>query len=323
MGKNRLARCPASAPLKNGRLGYRSASKIAREESAVKLAPLEVELKLDVSAEDIDKLKRHSLARRWRSSGKRELISVYLDTVDHAFRRRGLSFRLRRKGERLLQTIKGAYRGILDRTEQETPFDCDRDDRHGSIETFLQQFEDRKLPTALKPIFKTRIERETYQIGGIEVCLDKGKVIAGRLSAPIAEIELELKDGDRSALFALARQISTIVPAELSVTSKSERGYDLVGRAKRQAVMAQHAILPLFATVPEAFQFICSECLYHLIANKSGMRALAPEALHQTRVALRRFDTALKLFRQIASGPEAKRVARELRWLGDELYQRP
>jgi hypothetical protein len=42
--------------------------------------------------------------------GRRELVSVYLDTKDRDFRRRGLSFRLRRKDGRLLKTIKGTYR---------------------------------------------------------------------------------------------------------------------------------------------------------------------------------------------------------------------
>ena len=56
------------------------------------------------------------------------------------------------------------------------------------------------------PVFKTRVERETYQIGGIEGCLDKVEIIAGRRFSPIAEIELELKSGDRRELFTLARQ---------------------------------------------------------------------------------------------------------------------
>ena len=115
---------------------------------------------------------------------------------------------------------------MLDRTERETSFSCDGDDHPGAVDAFLRQL-DRNLPTSLKPVFKTRIERETYQIGGIEVCLDKGEIIAGRRCSPIAEIELELKSGDRRELFALARQISGIVPAEISVKSKSERGYDL------------------------------------------------------------------------------------------------
>ena len=68
--------------------------------------------------------------------------------------------------------------------------------------------------------------------------------------------------------FVLARQISTIVPAEISVKSKSERGYDLVEGAEDRATMAQHPVLPPFPTAGEAFQTICGECLHHLISNR-------------------------------------------------------
>ena len=104
------------------------------------------------------------------------------------------------------------------------------------------------------PVFKTRVERETYQIGGIEGCLDKGEIIAGRRFSPIAEIELELKSGDRRELFTLARQISAIVPAEVSVKSKSERGYDFVDGIKDRWIRARDPVLPRFPTVADAFQ---------------------------------------------------------------------
>ena len=85
-------------------------------------AALEVELKLDAAKEHLDILKRPPLFRDSRSSQKDEVVSIYLDTKDRVFRRHDLSFHLRRKGEELLQTIKGPYRGILNRTERETSF---------------------------------------------------------------------------------------------------------------------------------------------------------------------------------------------------------
>jgi hypothetical protein len=50
---------------------------------------LETELKLEVSAENLDILKRHPLFRNLRSSGKHELVSIYLDTKDRTFGRQG------------------------------------------------------------------------------------------------------------------------------------------------------------------------------------------------------------------------------------------
>jgi triphosphatase len=280
-------------------------------------ASVEVELKLGVTPEHLDILKRHPFFRNQRSRRKDEVVSVYLDTKDRVFHRHGLSYRLRRKGKQLLQTIKGPYRGVLDRSEQETPFSDAANGHPDSADALMRRL-DRNVPTALKPIFKTRIERETYQIGGVEVCLDRGKVIAGRRSSRIVEIELELKSGDRRELFGLARQISAIVPAEVSVKSKSDRGYDLVEGIKDRAIIAQDPVLPPFPTVAEAFQIICGECLHQLISNRPGVRAHMAEALHQARVALRRLDAAVKLFRTIQS-EKATKVAGELKWIGDEL----
>jgi CHAD domain-containing protein len=82
--------------------------------------------------------------------------------------------------------------------------------------------------------------------------------------------------------------------------------------------MAQDPALPRFPTVTEAFQIVCSECLHQLISNLPGVRDQIAEALHQARVALRRLDTAVKLFRKIQS-EKATKVADELKWIGDEL----
>jgi inorganic triphosphatase YgiF len=150
-------------------------------------AGLEVELKLGVTNKDLDILKDHPLFSNRESSRNEELVSIYLDAKDRALRRQGLSLRLRRKGEELLQTTKGAYQGFLDRSEHETSFIRDERNHPGAVGAFLRNLD----RTALKPIFKTKIQREIYQIGGIEVCLDKGEIIAGRRSSPIAEVELD------------------------------------------------------------------------------------------------------------------------------------
>ena len=299
-----------------GRRSPRRSPQETRDGRPIERAALEVELKLDVSAENLGILRRHPFFLDQKSSRKEELISIYLDTEDRVLRRHGLSYRLRRKGEELRQTIKGTYRGILDRAERETSFTCDGDNAN-SIDAFLRHLD--RLPTALKPVVKTRIKRLTYQIGGVEVCLDEGEVIAGRRSSPIAEIELELKSGDRRELFALARQISAIVPAEVSVKSKLERGYDLIEGTEDRAVMAQDPVLPPFPTAAEAFQTICVECLHQLISNRNGVRAHIAEPLHQTRVALRRFDAAIKLFGKTLNEEKATKVSGELKWIGDEL----
>jgi triphosphatase len=89
--------------------------------ASFELTALETELKLSVAAEDLDALKNHPIFRSRKLSAKSELVSIYFDTKDRVLNRHGLSFRLRRKGEQLCQTIKGMHRGVLERNERETP----------------------------------------------------------------------------------------------------------------------------------------------------------------------------------------------------------
>ena len=83
--------------------------------------------------------------------------------------------------------------------------------------------------------------------------------------------------------------------------------------------MAQDPVLPPFPTAAEAFQTIGGECLHHLISNRNGVRAHIAEPLHQARVALRRFDAAIKLFGKALNEKMATKVSGELKWIGDEL----
>ena len=101
--------------------------------------------------------------------------------------------------------------------------------------------------------------------------------------------------------------------------SKSERGYDLIEGTEDCAVIAQDPVLPPFPTAAEAFQTIGGECLHQLISNRNGVRAHMAEPLHQARVALRRFDAAIKLFGKTLNEEKATKVSGELKWIGDEL----
>jgi triphosphatase len=75
--------------------------------------------------------------------------------------------------------------------------------------TPLEPLLTKKLKRRLKPVFETHIHRTTAPVRKngtrIEVALDEGRVRAGRQSAPISELELELKRGKPGELFKLKR----------------------------------------------------------------------------------------------------------------------
>src|SRR5471030_2570346 len=70
--------------------------------------PKEIELKLAVSPADVAALKVHPTFAELLSSPVRteDLTSVYFDTDQRDLRERGVTLRVRRKGDQFIQTIK-------------------------------------------------------------------------------------------------------------------------------------------------------------------------------------------------------------------------
>src|SRR5215204_1983400 len=86
--------------------------------------PREIELKLEVEAPSLTRLRRSSLIRAaaTKSPKPKTLVSVYFDTDKLKLRNKGLSLRVRRAGRRYVQTIKqetGATSAAFDRNEWE------------------------------------------------------------------------------------------------------------------------------------------------------------------------------------------------------------
>ncbi|MFT2622197.1 hypothetical protein ACMWQU_27840, partial [Escherichia coli] len=67
----------------------------------------------------------------------------------------------------------------------------------------------------------------------VECVLDQGTVEHGELKAEVCEIELELKQGEASALFDFALQLLQTLPLRIGIQSKAQRGYGLFHQARR------------------------------------------------------------------------------------------
>ena len=187
-----------------------------------------------------------------------------------------------------------------------------------------------KVQAGLAPLFTTDFRRQAwrvrYGVSDIEMAFDKGEISAGKGSSPIAEVELELKDGDPADLYGLARDIADIVPASVEARTKAERGYALLdkkgaGKAP-SAVRAAPIRLSPEVTTAEAFALIGRACFRHMRANESLMRGKPfVEGVHQLRVALRRLRSALSAFRDVLPEDERKTMSEELRWIASSCGQ--
>jgi inorganic triphosphatase YgiF len=291
----------------------------------------EIELKLGMSPDDIALL---SLSPPLSLEGEappppRRLASIYFDTPDFTLAASGVSLRVRWTGDGLVQTVKvsgNGGAGLFDRPEWEQQLERPVPDPGHLRATGLAVFADDGLIGQLEPVFSTQVNRTIFRLGGIEhgweveAALDQGEVVAGSLSEPICEVELELVRGSPDRLFRLARQVLDTVPARPLSISKSERGVKLATGDTNRPVKARVPLIRPDLTAAAAFQTIARSCLDHLLVNERCLLATGDaEAIHQMRVALRRLRSAVRVFRPLVASPRLAEVKSDLRWLLERL----
>jgi inorganic triphosphatase YgiF len=250
------------------------------------------------------------------------LVSVYFDTAKRALRDRHLALRVRHIGDKYLQTVKCGTSAV-DRAEWEKEISGQAPDRALARKTALKPFAAKKRWRKLRAVFETRVKRTSiplrYRKALIELALDEGEVRAGDHSQPISEIELELKDGDRTALAELARRLAEAAPVEFCLQSKMERGYALADDEESSPVKASPVWLTADQNQAEGFTIIALNCLRDFTANRAAILKGDPEGVHQMRVGVRRLRTALSLFKDLLQGAETGRIKENLKWLSGQL----
>jgi len=220
----------------------------------------EIELKLALPPEGPERLRRHPRLAALPAED-RTLANTYYDTPDGALEAARVALRIRDTGKGRVQTLKttgNGQGGLSVRGEWEWPIDENRLDLDG-LKTLapMQALGDETL-AALAPRFATDFARRTWIVDGeqgrIEVALDDGEVRADGRRATIRELELELKDGDPAALWALAEEFAASVPLRPATASKAARGaslgegrWSLPAAGDDPAALYEHAILALDA----------------------------------------------------------------------------
>lgn len=292
----------------------------------------EIELKLLIDPDDVSRLRRHALVRKLCPDGPRtrKLLSIYFDTDDFFLKNSGMALRVRRDGRGWIQTVKGGgsvRAGLHQRDEWEAPVRQDRPDFTKLTDPALVElFADPVLRQRLHPVFITEFNRTTWLLrtetgDQVEMALDRGTISMGIKSAPICEVELELKSGQPASLYQVALGLLEDIPLRAENASKAERGYGL--HLPAATPFAVKAILPEIhagMTVDQAFRVIAWCCIAHLQDNQCRLaQAYDPEFIHQMRVAIRRLRSAFRLFSAAAPGIRDEALIAELRWLVGEL----
>jgi triphosphatase len=288
-------------------------------------APLEVELKLELPAAALPQFRKLPLIRELAASAKRSSqVSVYFDSDKQKLRRYGLTLRVRRIGDRYIQTIKATQNSnILSRNEWESEIADGQPDLVQARGTALDRLLTGKFQRKLKPQFETRVRRIVFPLerdgAVIELALDQGTIDTGAASMRLCEIELELASGDKAHLFDVARLLARALPVQLALTSKSERGYRLLDGA--QGAPMKFAAVPLTPDMPTrgAFREIGRACLQQIAGNEPAVLKDDAEGVHQMRIGLRRLRTAISIFAALLEDPQTEKIKAGLRWFTGEL----
>ena len=202
----------------------------------------EIELKLLVAKDNLKKLLQLDCvagAMRENSCQKRRLVSSYYDTEDLAFKRNGIAYRVRSKGDGSYEaTVKTSVRnaaGLSERLELNLPLNNARAKLDGFAELGLGYELTELAPNGVSKLFTVTVQRTTYILdlqGAVaELAIDHGKITAGKAVDKIDEIEIELLEGDKGALLQLAAEIAAQVPLFVEKRSKFARGLALRGIA--------------------------------------------------------------------------------------------
>ncbi|MEZ5933060.1 MAG: CHAD domain-containing protein [Alphaproteobacteria bacterium] len=288
---------------------------------------IEHELRLTGEAETLQAVfNSQPLASRSDGAAEVDLVNRYVDTPDHRLHTRGLALRIRKDARGCRQTLKAgddAHGALLKRGEWEVPLDEDRLDLDAlpkpARRLIVKTVSEGDLTTAFETTYRRRTRRLTVDgpdgRAEIEAALDLGVIEAEGASLPIAEIELELLEGELASLYDLALELQDGAPLRIETRSKSNRAFSAItGKAPAWHKATTPDITP-DDTVDQAMAAIFESCFAQWLANQAAaVDGRDPEGVHQMRVGLRRLRSTLSIFKKLIP-------KRELDWLRADARQ--
>ncbi len=268
---------------------------------------VETEIKLLASPTALEALRQLELLQGKEQSA--QLTTTYFDTLGGKLNRAGASLRVRNTGDKQEQTFKQARDGnsAVQRQEWNVPISGDRPDPASFPPPARAALEKALAGEEFATFAAVQVSRQTRRIRSgdslIELAFDSGKIVASGRDQAISELELEVVEGRLVDALELALALPLGPELRWSVAAKGARAFQLARDEPAQAVRAGTVKLNRAMSVVGAFQAIGWNCLIQLIGNYNlVIDAADNEALHQSRVAIRRLRAALSLFADSIDG---------------------
>lgn len=302
---------------------------------------IEVELKLSASTDKIQQIKRWlaEIGDSERSSAELEwqqkhLHNTYYDTKNHRLRETDIGLRIRKDGERYIQSVKSAGRvvgGLYQRNEAENDLPTNELQLNLVTEPYLmillEEAEDEDGP--LEPIFSTNFQRDVVTIfvddTQVEIALDQGQINCAdeefdHRQQDLCEVELELKDGEASVLFDLGQKLIKAFELSLDSESKAERGYRLCHSSPEYTKRLDLVNLTSKTSAEGAFESIAHKGLghwqYHI---KKIKREPSLEAVLQLHRALMFMQSMYSVFASVIPRDSLLNLRRDWREITHNL----
>ena len=242
------------------------------------------------------------------SSGNLE--STYYDTENQDLKLAGVFLRIRRDGNRLIQTIKlpPISGNAFTRREHEIELNSPEINRKHLKRILPDDVRKTISKKALEAQFTTRFTRQKQMLPEnlpvAEAVLDIGEIVTGDAVAPISEVEFELvrTNGgpDIGALADVCLEFLDRVPAGIAIESKASRGFRLAADSDPQAVTGKIPVVAPSVPLPVTILTLMRQGFSQFVGNIPAVRNPAtPRSIHQMRVGLRRFRSTLSAFRPV------------------------
>jgi len=241
---------------------------------------MELEIKLTaLPGEGLEPMAVHSAAKRSMEleipAETIELEAHYHDDGGGLLRAAHWSLRARRENHRILATAKGPAIGVLARTEIETAIERLPSAGEPLPPPLARALADAGVPLTTWPglAFRTRVRRTAAHVTlhdrtTAELAIDHGEVATDNRTHPICELELELKEGQPTALLSGALDLARQLRVRPGGRSKGARGLQLLGRLAPPAGVDPTTPAALWSRLTDLEEHLREghhECLSHYL----------------------------------------------------------
>lgn len=255
--------------------------------------------------------------------------ATYYDTTDHGLLQDEIAYRIRQENGNYVATVKTSNKsssGLHMRGE----WNIDMDEATPDISPFLKEAIGDRLQTAvgtnsLRPLLVTRFKRNLLDLtlddgSKVELAVDLGEIVVSDQKEPIAEIELELKDGNVAQLLKLGATLSERYPLQLDSRSKFHRGLVLAGISPKSSEEPRTPAIHGNKDVHKQLQKVLLSSLGHVFAAQSIFLEHPddPKIFYDFRVKLRTFRSILCFGKPLLNRDAYLKNQADLRMIGNE-----